>query len=512
MRIAALDLGSNSFHLLVVEARPDGTFTPLAREKVMLRLGDAVSRTGAIPPELADEVVSTLARMRSLSEAAGADEIHACATSAMREADNSSELVDRIAREAGIDVRVISGDEEARLIFGAVRASLVLEPAPAVCLDLGGGSLEVTVGDAGRLAFATSVKLGVARLTADCVRNDPPSAGDLRRLRKRVTDVFGPVAEQALAFEPGMLVGTSGTLCDLVRMAAVRRDGEVPLSVNQLTVERSELEQVHKDIIGRTSAERRKLDGLEPRRADLAPAGSTLGLVAMDLLGLDRLTAGAWALREGIVLDAIARHDPVDWSPEPRAIRRSSVLDLCRRCSWDQAHGEQVARLSTTLFDATADLHGLGSEERELLELAALLHDIGELVAAEGHERHTAYLVEHGRLRGFAPDEVDVLASLGRFHVRGELKATFRPYERLGEDRRADVRALAGILRVADGLDRGGTTVVRDVAVRAADDVLHIDVASTGDIELELWGARRKAALLEKVLGRRVELHADGGV
>src|SRR5262249_6410336 len=182
MRAAAMDLGTNSFHLLVADVHPDGHIDPIVREKEMLRLGDVVSRHGSIPPTAADQAVGTVRRFRLLAEAADADEVLARATSAIRRATNGAEVVDRIEQEAVGGVEVLSGREAARLIFGAVRASVVLDPAPAICFDLGGGSLEVMIGDTRRLLFATSLPLGVARLTAEHVHSDPISKRDRREL------------------------------------------------------------------------------------------------------------------------------------------------------------------------------------------------------------------------------------------------------------------------------------------------------------------------------------------
>ncbi len=194
MRIAALDLGSNSFHLVVAEVQSDATFLPLVQEKEMLRLGDVVSREGIVTPEAADAAVRTVRRFRLLAEAAGATEILACATSALRTAANGDEVVARIEVEAGVTVEVISGLEEARLIFGAVRAAVLIDPGPALCFDLGGGSVEIMVGDSTGLAWRTSERLGVARLTAEYVRSDPLSKADRRRLRQHLVDVLAPIA------------------------------------------------------------------------------------------------------------------------------------------------------------------------------------------------------------------------------------------------------------------------------------------------------------------------------
>lgn len=505
MRIAALDLGSNSLHLLVVEARPDGTFQPLCREKEMLRLGDVVSRTGRIGPKPLEALLTAVRRFTALAQANDADEIVARATAALRDADNGAAVVDEIEAVTGVRVEVISGVEEARLIFGAVRASVVIDPAPALCLDLGGGSLEVMVGDSEQLRFSTSVRLGVARLTAELIGSDPPSGGDRRRVRSLIGSVLGPVVDDVKAFGPQMLIGTSGTLCDLAAMAIAASGQPVPASINHVTVTREQLEVVHDQVMRRPLSARRRLDGLDARRADLIPAGSMVLVTAMDLFGLEAMTVSDWALREGIVLDAIGHHDLADWSADHGAIRRSSVLDLCRRCGWDELHGRQVARLSLSLFDQLEDLHGLGAPDRELLEYAAMLHDIGEHVAVEGHHKHTAYLIEHGRLRGFDPEEVAVLASLGRFHRRGEPKPSFPPFAQLDGGVQERVTRLVAILRLADGLDRSHLGTVRRVHVmrtRAGEVTLGIE--ADGDADLQLWGVRRKRELFERVFGVEV--------
>jgi exopolyphosphatase/guanosine-5'-triphosphate,3'-diphosphate pyrophosphatase len=503
MRIAALDVGSNSLHLLVVEARPDGTFEPLCQDKEMLRLGDIVSRTGTVSPEAVDGVISTVRRFAALAEANGVQHMEARATAALREADNSAAVVDRIAHATGVHIEVISGVEEARLIFGAVRASVVIEPAPALCLDLGGGSLEIVVGDGDGLRWSTSVKLGVARLTADLVSTDPPSNRDRRRLRQLITSVLSPVADEVSQHKPRMLIGTSGTFCDLAAMA-VARTGTVPTSINHVTITRDDLEAVHEEIFRRPLASRRRIEGLDARRADQIPAGSMVLMTAMELLGMDAMTVSDWALREGIVLDAIGHHDLADWTGDRGAIRRSSVLHLCSRCNWDERHGRQVARLAVSLFDQLEDLHGLARVDRELLEYGALLHDIGEHVAIESHHKHTAYLIEHGRLRGFDPDEIAMLTCMGRFHRRGEPKQSFEPFANLDRDARERVTRIVAILRLADGLDRSHLGSVHRVHAVSRGGGVTLGIEADGDADLQLWGVRRKRDLFERVFGVEV--------
>jgi exopolyphosphatase/guanosine-5'-triphosphate,3'-diphosphate pyrophosphatase len=504
VRIAALDLGTNSFHLLVADVRPDGHFEALAREKAMIRLGDVVARKGRITSGAADVAVQTVRRFKLLAEAAGATEVHACATSAIRQATNGDSLVDRIEAETGVAVDVISGHREAELIFGAIRASVLLDPAPALCFDLGGGSLEVMVGDAGGLRWSTSENLGVGRLTAEFVHSDPLSQDDRRRMQAHVTNVLTPAAARASAFSPRLVVGTSGTLLDIAHMVAARRTTDVPVSLNQLRFTRQEFLALYKQILSSKASDRLRLEGLEARRVDLIPAGSVVLATAMELFGIDEMTVSEWALREGIVLDVIGRHDPDDWSEDPRAIRRASVQGFARRCTWNEEHARQVARLALELFDQTESLHQLGADDRELLEYAALLHDVGEHVATTGHHKHGAYLIRHAQLRGFTPEDVQLLAALARWHRRGEPK--------LGDDfdmaDRSRLRRLAALLRLADGLDRSRSSAVDHVDVKLGPSLVVLRVRSTRDVELELWGVRRKRELFEKVFERDLELTA----
>ena len=201
---------------------------------------------------------------------------------------------------------------------------------------------------------------------------------------------------------PRLLIGTSGTFCALARGAAAMREGVVPSSVNQLTVTEDELAGLGELIYELPSSERARLPGIEARRAELLPAGFAVTEALMERSGMHELTVSEWALREGIVISAIRKHDRAELGDDPRAIRRASVLSLCRRSGWRETHSTQVARLAVELFDSTMPLHHLEADDRELLELGALLHDIGEHVSRDGHARHSAYLIENGDLRGFS--------------------------------------------------------------------------------------------------------------
>ena len=505
MRIAALDLGSNSFHLLVADVHPDGTFEPVTREKDMLRLGDDVARYGRISPSSADRAVASVRRLRQLADGLDVQEVIAKATSAIRTAANGSELVDRIEAETGVEVEVISGLEEARLIFAAVRASLVLEPAPAFCVDIGGGSVEFVIGDAAGLRWASSLPLGVGRLTAELVQSDPPSRADRTALDDRIRDELAEIVEAVRGREPKMAVGTSGTINDLARLAAAGEDGDIPASANGLRIDAERLRALQRRIVKMPTAERRRLPGIEEKRAELLPAGATLLATIFDVFEIDEMVTSDWALREGIVLDAVQIHDPDDWSDDPRALRRAAVAGLARRCGSDLEHSQHVTRLALSLFDQMRALHELDDNDREMLEYATLLHDIGQHVSRKGHHRHAAYLIDHAQLRGFSPDEIEFLAALVRHHRRGDIKTSEPRAAALDKSARERLRKLAAILRLADGLDRGRRGIVVDVDVQVGADLVVLRLNTSDNAELELWGVRRRRDLFEKVFERELE-------
>ncbi len=508
MRVAALDLGSNSFHLLVADVHPDRSFTTVTREKEMLRLGDEVARHGRIRRNAADRAVASVRRLRELAEANGAREVVAIATAAIRAAANGSELVDRFAEEAGVHARVIDGLEEARLVYEAVRSSIAIDPGPAVGLDLGGGSLEVWVGDADALIASTSLHLGVGLLRTAFHDSDPPSAASIKAMRRHVDDALEPVAQRFERHEPDLLIGTSGTFGDLAAMTNAYAGRPANAARNHLTVSRDDFESLFADLVTMSSSERRTLTGLEDKRVDLIIPGAVVLDRAFAHFGLDTLTYSDWALREGILLDTVEQSDPAEFADDPRSVQRASVAALARRCRSNVVHCRNVLVLAERLFDTLADIHELDVDDRIWLEHAVLLHDIGQHVSHERHHEHASYLVQHGALRGFDPEGVHFLAALVRHHRKGEPKESEPLFAALRPRDRARLRKIVAILRVADGLDRGRRQRVHDLEVAFDDDTITITLIAAGDPELEQWGARRRAELFERVFRRKLVVGA----
>ena len=509
MKIAAIDLGSNSFHMVIVEVSASGGFRVIAGEKEMVRLGASTLSSGRLPAAAIRRGLEVLRTYKRLAETQGADKILAVATSAVREARNGEDFLEQVGREIGIWPKAIAGQGEARLIYLAALHSIHLEGRRALVVDIGGGSVELALGTGNRLELAVSKKLGVLRMTEQFARTDPLSRKDEERLVEWVDEALPPHAERIREAGFETAVGTSGTILALGRMARALETGEPPETLHHVTVSARALREVRERLVRSDLRERLRVPGMDARRADIIVAGAVVLDTVLDRLGVEELVLCEWALREGILLDYINGHPRSLARAEAYPdVRKRSVVALAERCLYDEAHARQVAALATSLFDQTRRIHSLGERERSLLEHASLLHDVGHHISYPGHHKHTYYLVKNGDLRGFHPGEIEVLASVARYHRRGHPRRKHAGYGGLPRERRRLVRVLAGFLRLADALDRSHRQVVKTLAVSERAGVLRIRAEALGDSELETWGVERRTRLLEQVLGLRVRVEA----
>jgi exopolyphosphatase / guanosine-5'-triphosphate,3'-diphosphate pyrophosphatase len=507
MKIAAIDIGSNSVHMVIADVR-DGHFEILDRAKEMVGLARGTLTEGRLSAEALEAGFQTIARFQRLAERQGADSILAVATSAVREAENGGDLALRAWEELRLPIDVITGTDEARLIFLAARHSIDFRGERPLVVDVGGGSVEVIFAREGEIRWQESLKLGVVRLTERFLHGDPPKRREIQALEAYVRRSLEELFERARREPPTLLVGASGTLLSLVAMGQAARDGRPPESLHNQTISRRELARLRERILETEAEKRARLPGLERKRVDLAPAGVVIADVLLEGFGVSELRACEWALREGILLDFMARHRAeLEAAERVPDIRRRSVLRLAERFRSDDDHAERVAELSLSLFDQTRAVHRLGRGERELLDYAARLHDVGLSISHSKHHRHSQYLITHGELRGFTPEEVHVIAAVARYHKGAPPKSSKDGLAELPERSRALVTTLAAILRVADSLDRTHHGVVRGVRVRRrkARTELLLDTAGR-DAELEIWGARRKSELWERVFGGPLEI------
>jgi exopolyphosphatase / guanosine-5'-triphosphate,3'-diphosphate pyrophosphatase len=509
MRLAAIDIGTNSLHMIVVQVRADLSFEVIDREKEMVRLGAGGLDGRALTPEAMHTALQVLSKFRRLAESHGVDEIVAVATSAVREAENGGAFRKVISAETGIRAKVISGTEEARLIHMAATYGVSTANEVSVAVDIGGGSVEITRGAGPAIDRGRSFKLGVIRLTERFVTSDPISPRDERKLVRHIETEIDAYLEQLARAGFDRVIGTSGTILSLGTVVAAEQDGVAPGSLRNRRVGSKQLHRVRKMLTALDLEKRLRVPGLDPRRADIAVAGSILLDTIMRRLRASELTLCDLSLREGLVLDYIARHrKQIAQAERYPDVRRRSVIELAERSNYWPEHASQIAKLATALFDQTRSVHALTDREREWLEYGALLHDIGVHISYEQHHKHSYYLIRNGDLRGFDPDEIEMIALIARYHRRATPKRQHVGFMDLPRKRRGIVRTLAAILRLAEALDRSHAQAITGLALHDRGDDALLQVRTAGDAELELWAAMRQAAPLERLLGKplRVEL------
>jgi exopolyphosphatase/guanosine-5'-triphosphate,3'-diphosphate pyrophosphatase len=514
MRIAAIDIGTNSLHMIIVRVRPDFSFEVIDREKEMVRLGAGGLDGRALTAEAMHAALQVLSKFRRLADSRKVDEIIAVATSATREAQNGGEFLHAVMARTGVRPQVISGTEEARLIHRAAVYGVGSAGEVAVVIDIGGGSIEISRGSGQTMEAGRSFKLGVIRLTERFVKSDPLSPRDERRLLKHIGAEIGKHLDQIVRSGFDRVIGTSGTILSLGSVALAARGVPPKGSLRNRRVSAKQIHRAVKLLVSRGLQERLRVPGLEPRRADLAVAGALLLDAILTRLKASEITLCDLSLREGAILEYIARHRKqiaqADRYPD---IRRRSAIELAERCNYSPEHAQQVARLGLALFDQTRAVHGLSDREREWLDYASLLHDIGVHISYERHHKHSYYLVKNGDLRGFEPDEIETIALVARYHRQATPKRRHEGYSQFGRRRQRAIRTLAAILRLAESLDRSHGQPLTGLELHDRGDDALLQLRASGDAELEAWAAARHAVPFEELLGKplRIEVKSAAG-
>jgi exopolyphosphatase/guanosine-5'-triphosphate,3'-diphosphate pyrophosphatase len=513
--LAAIDIGTNSIHLVVARFGEGSQFEVIAREKEMVRLGSGSGDMKELDADAIDRGIRTLDRFRKIAEISDA-KIYAVATSAVREAENAAVFLDRAKRDAGIDVQIVSGVEEARLIHLGVLQAVPVFDQRLVLVDIGGGSTEILVGERGDVLTAFSLKLGAIRLTRRFFRTDLLHPGAVDACRRSVEAMLARVRREVRRLGFDVAVGSSGTIQTVASMVhAARGGGEPPRTFNNFTFTRKEATRVVQRLIDASTVdERKRLPGVDPSRADILLAGVLILEQVMKQLDIGEMTISDYALREGVLLDGLARERGAALH-HLHDVRRDSVVHLMELTDEDTEHSRRVAMLALALFDETMSLHGLGEHARELLEAAALLANVGLFVSHSAHHKHSYYVIRNSdHLTGFTDHEIELIAVIARYHRKSAPKAKHPEFARLQADDQQLVRVLAGLLRVAIALDRTHAGLVDGVRVRTEGDEVVVDAfgAPGSDISLEVFTAMERKGLLEDVFARRVRIEASSAV
>ena len=504
--LAALDLGTNSFHMIV--ARRVGTgFEILTREKETVRLGHGGGDMKHLEPDAMDRGIASLQRMQQIAASHHAT-IHAVATSAVREAENAEEFLERARREAHVEIDVVSGLEEARLIHLGILQAVPVFDQRLLMVDIGGGSTEVLVGERGETLTARSFKLGAVRLTDRFLPGGIVSRAAVTACRNYVRSALSSLERDVAELGFDVAIASSGTAETIARMVHAATGAAELRTLNCFEFTAAELDAVVDSLIAkRTPETRRRLPGLDAARADIVVAGALVLQGVAAVFGVERFTFSDYALREGVLLDTLQR-TATDHDHPLLDVARRSIRQLAERCDDDRPHSNTVARLAGSLFEQTQRLHGLAPACADYLEAAALLANVGLVVSHSRHHLHSYYVIRNSDLVGLSDREIEIIAQVARYHRKSAPKPSHPTFAALDPADQQIVRVLAGILRVAIGLDRSYDARVRSVSVADARGRLVITVHARrrDDTSLEIYAATERSPLLAEVLGRRIEI------
>lgn len=504
-RFAAIDVGSNAMRVRVVEATSAAEIRELHADRAPVRLGHDVFVHGRLANAALSAAAEALRRFREILDVHKVDRYRAVATSAVREAENGALLVERARREAGIELEVIEGGEEARLVRLAIVSRLELREQRALLLDLGGGSLELSLVDRGQLRASRSLPIGTVRLlemfhTRGASVTAQPSAEE-EVAREYVLRQLREVSSEIARGSFDVCVGTGGNFETLAQLCAAAPGGSgVP------TIDVGAVQALLPVLAALSPDERRARFALRPDRADVIVPASEIVLAVAETFGCQRILAPGIGLKEGVLEELIEKHfDVWDYGGEANASIEAAVR-LGRRYHFDEAHGTLVARLAADLFDQLLPLHRLGERERLLLRAAAMLHDIGDFIRYEAHHRHSHYILMNSDIVGLTPAERAVVANVARYHRKSHPDTAHPNFRDLDRDDRSRVRVLAAILRIADALDREHTGKITGLRAVVKKGKLELHLTGARERQLEEWTVVRKSQLFEEVFDLAVEI------
>jgi len=439
--------------------------------------------------------------MQGVCERRGVTRIAAVATSAVREATNGAAFVRRVKAEVGLDLQIIDAETEAALSYRSVAHHFPLEGGRTVVADIGGGSLELIGAVDGLIEHTLSVPFGAVRLTELYLAGKADQRAAVRELRGFLARQFRrklPIRD----WTAKTLIGSGGSFTNLGRMAAARRGLSAADPVHGASVSIAEVEHLLDWLAGMNAEKRGQVEGLNPQRADIIVAGLAVTAELLERIEAREVKISAFGLREGLLLE-MAGAEAAPAAVEPLRL----IREFAERCHADRRHIEHVRLLALNLFDLLGEKLGAGEEERGILEAAALLHDVGQLVNYRAHHKHSYQLIMHGERLPFSPRERKLVALVSRYHRRRGPRKRHPEFASLPKADRDLVRRLAGMLRIAEGLDRGHTAIVEKVVLEVCPTRLTIKAVpryAGADLSLECWGAQEQADVLAKVFAREI--------
>ncbi|MEH2443859.1 Ppx/GppA phosphatase family protein [Nostoc sp.] len=512
--IAAIDLGTNSLHMVVVKIDPTlPAFSIIAKEKETVRLGDRNLTTGELKPEIVKKAIAALGRFQEVAKTINAETIIAVATSAVREAPNGKDFLHRVEKELGLSVNLISGQEEARRIYLGVLSGMEFHNQPHIIVDIGGGSTELILGDSHQARTLTSTKVGAVRLTSELITTDPISNTEFQYLQAYARGMLERSVDEVLANfqieESPRLVGTSGTIETLAMIHARENLGVIPSTLNGYQFSLKDLQELVTRLRKLSNSEKIEIPGMPDKRSEVILAGAVILQEVMTLLGSESITVCERSLREGVIVDWMLAHGLIeDKLRYQSSIRERNVLKIANKYHVNLEYSDRVAKFTESLFDQTqGTLHHWGSDERQLLWTAAILHNCGHYVSHSSHHKHSYYLIRNGELLGYTETEIEIIANLARYHRKSPPKKKHEIYQSmLTKEQCQMVSQLSAILRLAVALDRRQIGAIAQVQCEYYQQLQQVNLLifpsqPDDDCALELWSLDYKKGVFEEEFG-----------
>jgi exopolyphosphatase/guanosine-5'-triphosphate,3'-diphosphate pyrophosphatase len=503
-RYAAIDIGSNSIRMEAAEVLPGQPTRILASDREVTRLGESVFRAGSASEEAIKTTCAVLARMAALYRKVECVGVRAVATSAIRDTSNQEAFLARASEAAGTQVEIISGREEARLIQLGVESSWPQGGKRTLIIDIGGGSAEIIASDDGRLREAFSRPLGAVRLREIFLRTDPPSPRQLHQLTEYVLEKLATPVRRLGRSGWDRAIATSATAA-AVAGAVARVPGSKRDEIDRFRFSSAQVRKLYAQLSAMPLAQRRKVTGIGPRRAEIIVPGVAVLAEFLREFGLPSCYYSRAGVRDGIIADLAARNVGAELARLTRD-QRVEVEEMCRRYGVPLPHARKVANIASLLFTALAPLHELPPPTGKLLEAAAYLHDVGHYVSGVGHHKHSYYVVSNSDMPGFTERERLLIAALCRYHRKALPTPAHNAYQSLNADEKRVLTMSIPLLRLADNLDRSHDQRIQAVECRLRNGSVVLHVHSSGDIDLEQWGAERAGESFRQIYNRDISI------
>ena len=498
-RLAVIDLGSNSFRLVVFTYVPDAWWKRTDEIFESVRIGEGLEATGDLQPEPMERALETLALFSHFCRATGIREIRPVATSAIREAGNREQFLIAARERAGLEIQVLSREEEARYGYLAAINSTTLHDG--VSLDLGGGSMQLVRVAERRAQHMQSWALGAVRMTERFLPEGKAKPKRLKNLRAHVREELGSAPWLSEGGTERRLVGLGGTVRNLAA-AAMLAEGLPSNGVQGYCIRKDALDALVERLAGLPAADRGRVPGIKPERGDLILAGAVVVQTVLECGGFDYIQSTEAGLREGVFFERLlARTEP----PLLDDVRRAAVTNVASQYHVDFAHARHVARLALEMWDelAAGGVHPGAAEERELLWAAAMLHDLGMAIDYDDHHKHSRYLILNARLFGFTPRETALIGQMARYHRKGNPSlGEFAVLAQPGDD--GMLSRCSAVLRLAEQLERSRDQSVRRAYVEVVDGRVELRLDAVGDVTIARWAAARQRDLFERAFAREL--------